>query len=239
MRLAPIVMRLRLSNTRFGNNIGGSAELDIALKNTLKRDVAFVIPLADAPSPNILDPSIQQDLMERFGVVVAIATDDSQKDKLGIRAYDLLHDVRNQLFRSLLGWDIGAETLIEYRGGRILDINGAYLWYQFEFQYKVILLKDPESIGGYIQNDAEIIPEAPEADHISELPEINTIYAQFILAPDAELPVGVEGFEPFLPVSTDIVDMTQIVDFTDDPRAGDFGRGFGTGFEIYDEDRRW
>ena len=45
MRLSPIVLRLRAAIDDF--IIAGAAELDIAIDRTLKKDVMFVIPVAE------------------------------------------------------------------------------------------------------------------------------------------------------------------------------------------------
>ena len=69
MRLAPIVLHLRLSNTRFGNFIAGAGELALAMSNTLQREMAFVIPLGERADKNDLDLSINQIVVERFAVL--------------------------------------------------------------------------------------------------------------------------------------------------------------------------
>ena len=38
--------------------------------------------------------AMNQKIIERFGVIVALANDGSQSEKLGLVAYDQLHDIR-------------------------------------------------------------------------------------------------------------------------------------------------
>lgn len=226
MRIGEIVLKLRLADTRFNNLIGGAAELNLAIDNTLKQDMAFVIPLAENCPSNEYDSGINQKITERFGVIVALGNDNSQADKTGITSYDLLHTVRGEIFKALLGWKIdGAESLVYYRGGRVLDITGAYLWYQFEFEFETRILN-------YYTED-----ELNDTDGVdmgvAGLDDFNTIYTNIILSPSADLPYTGE-----LPLSDGypnvvLPDNAQWLDLTENPNAGDFGKGFGSGFDFY------
>jgi hypothetical protein len=210
MRLGQIALKLRLANTTFGTKIAGSAELALAMKGTLSAETAFVIPLAEATSNNDMDIGIKQELEERFGVVVALANDSSQADKLGLIAYDRLHDIRAEIWSAILGWIMaGAEYPISYGGGRILGINRAYLYYQFEF-----------SIRSRINDEDGVEEQAVD--------NFDTIYAQWVLTPSANIPLK-EGIPAtlFTPNAVDTVDLTE------NPNDGAFGYGFGQGFDQY------
>jgi len=212
MKIGPVVLKLRLAKTRFNNNIAGAAELSFALRGTLKEEMAFVVQLAENASANTLDSSVNQLVTERFGVIVALNNGVSDRDKTGLTAYDSLFDVRAQLWKALLGWEMeDAETLISYSGGRVIGINKAQFWYQFEFQF-----------GTRIDTCDDGVDDGTE-----DLPDFDKIYAQWVLAPSANLPVG------NLPVTIFDPDMTSLVDLTDDPNAGEFGKGFGLVFDYY------
>ena len=121
MRIGPIVLKLRLAQTRFGNRIGGTAELDLAKKYTLTNEMAFVVPIMETCKENEYDSGINQKITEQFGVIVALKNDTYQQDKSGLTAYDQLHDTRSEIFEALLGWEVSwAESLIYYAGGSIL-----------------------------------------------------------------------------------------------------------------------
>lgn len=211
MKLGPIVLKLRLAETRFENRIAGAGELAFALKGALQAEMAFVVQLNETASPNTLDSSISQKITERFGIVVMLQNDISQKDKTGLTAYDSLFEIRTQLFSALLGWQMsGAEGLVSYAGGRVLGINRAQFWYQFEFEVNTRIDEDD---GVDVGRD--------------DLGNFDTLYTQWVLTPSADLPVE------NLPVNAFDPDMTSIVDFTDDPNAGAFSAGFGLGFDIY------
>lgn len=209
MRLGPIVLRLRAANTRFGNRIAGAAELATALRGTLQKEMAFVIPLLEDPNPNEYDNSINQKVTERFAVVVALQSDSSQSDKLGITAYDSLHAIRQELFENLLGWLMtDAEDVVSYGGGRLLFFDRAYLWFQFEF-VTAFMIRDYVAEG--------------------DTDWLDTIYAQLEMVPSANIPITTG-----LPASLFTPDMTTLVDFTSNPDIdGGFSVGFSEKFDVY------
>jgi len=212
MKIGPIVLKLRLATTRFENRIGGAAELSFVLKGSLQAEMAFVVQLSETVAANAYDSGINQLITERFGVIVMLQNDTTQKDKTGLTAYDSLFDIRAELFTAILGWQIpGTEDLVSYGGGRVLGINRAQFWYQFEFETTTrISDEDGVDVG------------------VSDLEDFDTLYAQWVLAPSANLPISED-----LPVSTFDPDMTSIVDLTDSPDYGEFGKGFGIKFDTY------
>jgi hypothetical protein len=211
MQLGPIVLKLRLATTQFENRIAGAAELAYALKGALQAEMAFVVQLAETASKNTLDSDINQLITERFGVIVMLENDTAQTDKTGLTAYDSLSTIRAELFTALLGWQVpGTEDLVSYGGGRVLGINRAQFWYQFEFITTTRIGNDDGVDVGR-----------------SDLEDFDSIYAQWVLAPDAELPISED-----LPVATFNPDMTTLVDLTVDPDSGAFGSGFGIKFDV-------
>jgi hypothetical protein len=227
MKLSYIVTRIRLANTIFGNYVGGSAELDLAItKNTLTRkEIAFVVPVTEDATANKLDSGISQLITEKFAVIVALANDSSQADKTGLTSYDLLHNIRSELFRSLVGWQIkGAESLIEYAGGRFISVRNSYLWWEFDFRYS-IRLQDWE---GYYC-DTESIEDFIERKQPSKMDDFNSISSKYIFWPSENLPWKGTYDE----VTGDISQMETWIDLTKDPDAGAYGRGFDSGFDFY------
>lgn len=210
MRLAPIVLKLRLANTRFKNKIAGAAELAFALRGTLMEEMAFVVQLSETASPNTLDSGISQKITERFGIIIMLKNDVSQKDKTGLTAYDSLFEIRAELFKALLGWQMDeAESLVSYSGGKVLGINRAQFWWQMEFE---VTTRIDDDDGVDVGED--------------KLDNFDSIYAQWVIAPSAKLPVG--------EIPIDNPDMSSIVDFTDNPDDGAFGKGFGLRFDVYE-----
>ena len=227
MRLAPIVLQLRLSNTRFGNFIAGAGELVLAMSNTLQREMAFVIPLGERADKNDLDLSINQIVVERFAVVVALINNSSQADKTGLTAFDLLHDIRSQIFRSIVNIElVNTESSIYYVGGTLLDISPAYLWYQFEFEFKSRITADIDGVSD-IQDRV-----VSDRQQVSQLPTFESIYANIISTPDARIPYN--GTLPLDDSFPDVLlpDMAVWIDLTKDPDDGAFSRSFCSAFDI-------
>jgi hypothetical protein len=216
MKLGPIVLQLRLGNTRFKENIAGAAEMALAMKNTLLKEAAFVIPLSESCPPNLYDSGINQKFNERFAVVVAIRNDLSLRDRTGITSYDILHDVRTEIFKSVLGLQLsGHESIIYYAGGSLLDINPAYLWYQYEFEVASRLVDNDGVDEGYTD-------------------ELESIYTQFELSPSINIP-----YDGDLPVTAFGPDMTTLVNIYDDPDNGAYSRAYDIGFDWYPKTDPW
>lgn len=135
MNIGAVVLQIRAANTRFVNRVAGSAELMLAQDYPLKDETAFVVQVADSCPPNQIEGAISQKLTERVAVIVALKNDTQKKDLLGFEAYSEVDTVRTELFTALLGWTPpGAETLMYYAGGRLVSLDTAWLWYQFEFE---------------------------------------------------------------------------------------------------------
>jgi len=219
MKLGPVALKLRLAETRFQNRIFGAAELALALEYTLTKESAFVIQLGETVSANTQDNSINQTIAERFAVLVALDNGSSDRDKTGTIAYDALFDIRAEIFKAILGWQIpGTEDLVSYAGGRIAGLNRAYLWYQYEF------------LAGTQITDEDGVDVGAD-----DLPLFDSIYAQWILSPSAKLDAAAKKAVAGLPVTVIDPDMTTVIDFTSNPAIdGPFGKGFGINwFDAY------
>lgn len=212
MQLGQIVLKIRAANTStFGNRVGGAAEFALAQEYTVKdSETAFVIPLAEAPTDNTGDVFVSQVNVERFGVVVALKNDAATVDKLGITAHDRLYAVRADLFAILLGWlPTGGERLICYRGGRLLDINPAWLWWQFEFEQATRITSNVDGVE----------PGLGPYDSFFRM------YTQWLVGDASQAILPMQGTPPLLPESLVPPDMIRLIDF----KYG-FNRGFGRGF---------
>ncbi len=230
MKLGKIILKLRLANTHFGSFIGGAAELNVAVKHTLLQEMAFVIPLLDDCAANENESGINQKIIERFGVVVAIRNDKDFADKTGLGAYDSLYEIRSQLFRALLGWQIiEAESLIYYRGGKLVMFNGAYLYYQFEFEYnsRIVSLDTEKRV-------YDIQTSTIDEDETEEAQLFEKIYTYTILSPSERLE-RTEG-EIKLPLTDLFPDFAQAIDMSSDPGTGSFNNAFRSGFKVYDSE---
>ncbi len=194
MELDRIILKLREADTSFNNRIGGAIDLATAMAMSLKEKMAFVVPLNDTVTSNAHDVSIVQTITESFGIVVCIPNDSSDKDKTGFKAYNNVHDIRTELFSAILGWAVNSdvEGLVEYGGGRILSMNRAQIWYEFDFNYKIRI------------DDDDGVDVGTES-----LDDFNTLYAQWKLAPSDDLPAT------HVPISAFDIDMTTQIDLVE------------------------
>lgn len=208
MKLSPIVLKIRAGNTRFSNRVAGVAEMELAFRNTLKDNVAFVIQLSEKAAKNEYQSAINQILTETIGVIIALKNDTTQKDKTGIIANDAVFDARNEIFNALLGWQVpGTESLLSYGGGRLLDVKRSYLWYQLEFIA-----------------ETRLQPQIDTGEN--ELPWFDKLHADYLLAQSSQLP-----FSGTLPLADP--DLEQLIDFTADLDAGGYARGFSPDFKLF------
>lgn len=208
MKLSPIVLKIRAQNTRFSNRVAGIAEMELAFRNTLKDNVAFVIQLSEKADENKTESAITQMLKETIGVIIALKNDTTQKDKTGLIANDEIFDARNEIFNALLGWQVpGTESLLSYGGGRLLDIKRSYLWYQLEFVAETRLQSQIDT-------------------GENELPWFDTLHADYLLAQSSQLP-----YTGTLPLSDP--DLEQLIDFTVNPDDGGYARGFSPDFKLF------
>jgi len=216
MRIGNLVLRMRKKNTSFGTLVGGAAELEVAMMNTLTKNMAFIIPVSESAEGNGYDSIVDQKLIERFAVVIALQTDSDMKEKLGHKAYDKIHDIRNELFGVFAGIQLQeAESLIYYRGGRLLDMTRAYLWYQFEFEYESRMSLCESGIYGILETDVDD----------EEVPvDFDEIRAAILIAPSVDLP-----YKGNLP-NTNYPNW--IVNFGNNPSFGSFGKMFGSGWNV-------
>lgn len=136
MKLLPVVEAIRLRCPSFANRVAGAADFKaLPEKANLVVPAAYVIPLDDVPEPQRSQNGYRQTLRDAFAVVVAIS---NVADERGQAAINAVHDLRAELWKALLGWQIDeAYGPIEYDGGQLLQMDRARLYYQFEFAASV------------------------------------------------------------------------------------------------------
>lgn len=135
MELRKIIDALRERVPDFCQRVSGSAEFrPLPEVSKLSLPAAYVIPLHDETGEQKSQTDYWQECTDGFSVVVAL---DNRTDEPGLNAIDdAVHLVRCKLWRALLGWRPYPEYTngIEYRGGVLLDMNRAILYYKFDFQ---------------------------------------------------------------------------------------------------------
>ncbi len=231
LKLGKIITKIRDAETVFGDLVGGAAELNAAMQTPITEKMAFVIPLIESCNKSKSVNYVDNILTERFGVVVVVFNDESQAEKLGVTAYDQLHDMREELFECLLGWEISeGYGMVQYVGGKLITLNGAYLWYQFEFEYLA-------RIGKIGEADGLVIYGLQERTVTEGVPvPFDRIYTQMLQHTDLRLPITDIPYSDGYP-NVHIPDMAQMIDLTVSPLAGPFlGTAFATGFDLDRDD---
>jgi len=142
MKLGPIALQIRACDTRFGNDVAGAADLMATDEVGINKETAFVVPLAATARANQYDPTINQEVIERFGVLMVLRNDTAQSDKLGLKVYDTVHEARAEIFKAVLGLEIprsdqtdpAAESIVYYAGERLFDMDRAWLKWLVMFE---------------------------------------------------------------------------------------------------------
>lgn len=131
MKLNPLVAHLRQACPSFAGRVTGGIDWDAVVESAqLPLPAAYVIATADAAAPNRAQNMVIQDITDQFNVVIVLDTSDER----GQADNDLLHDMRAELWRALVGFIPSPEySPIEYGKGALLHISRARVVYQFTF----------------------------------------------------------------------------------------------------------
>lgn len=131
--LAEIVARLDASVADL-KTVQGAAEF-AALRGEAppreRQPAAYVLPLVDAAGRNDLVNAIRQNVVARFGVVLALG---NLRDPHGATASVAIEGVRDAVRDALLGWAPTAEhDPVVYAGGRMVGLKDGVVWWQDDF----------------------------------------------------------------------------------------------------------
>lgn len=159
MKLTPIVATLRARCPRFQNRVGGAAQFKaIPDVGKMTLPAIYVVPSEDHVGEQKSQTDYWQDITEGFSVIVVLSNERDERGQWA--SYDAVHDVRQEIWKALLGWVPQKNSReITYAGGMLLDLNRHELYYQFDFTVKTEISAD----------DARYI------DDINALPELETI----------------------------------------------------------------
>ncbi|MDN3222743.1 phage tail terminator protein [Pseudomonas nunensis] len=129
MKISPILTQLREQCPTLANRIAAGIDLTTLQANTpLTTPCAYVVPLADVASKSLAQNLALQPIRDTFEVTLVLDTTDATK------ALDLLHDLRAELWRALVGFKPGTDyDAIEYDGGELLSINASRALYRLRF----------------------------------------------------------------------------------------------------------
>jgi hypothetical protein len=129
MKITPILTQLREQCPTLANRVAAGIDLATLQANTpLQTPCAYVVPIADLASKSQARNLMLQPIRDRFEVTLVLDTTDATK------ALDLLHDLRAELWRALVGFKPGSDyDAIEYDGGELVSINSSRVLYRLRF----------------------------------------------------------------------------------------------------------
>ncbi|EER8079450.1 hypothetical protein F0814_004658 [Escherichia coli] len=104
MKLTPVIAALRARCPYFENRVAGAAQFkNLPEVGKLKLPAAYVVPGDDSPGENKSQTDYWQELKEGFSVVVILSNGRDERGQFA--SYDVVDDVRQMLFKALLGWN--------------------------------------------------------------------------------------------------------------------------------------
>lgn len=129
MKITPILTQLRAQCSSLADHISVGVDLALLQSNSaLPTPSAHVLPLADLASNSTAQNLTTQPIRDRFEIVLALDASDPTK------ALDLLHDLRAELWRALVGFKPDTDcSAIVYDGGELLSINSSRAFYRLRF----------------------------------------------------------------------------------------------------------
>lgn len=130
MKISPVIKQMRLYCPFFAGNVAGGLDWDPAEKSAqVKMPAAFVIAVGDSADGSTTNV-VRQEVRDEFDVCVVLAN----KDERGQAVNDLLHDVRSELWRALVGFvpDAQSEPL-QYDSSELLLLDRHRAIYRYRF----------------------------------------------------------------------------------------------------------
>ncbi|WP_433899113.1 phage tail terminator protein [Pseudomonas sp. PSE1(2024)] len=129
MKISPILTQLRAQCPSLAGHIATGVDLALLQGDpNLPMPSAHVLPLADVASVSTAQNSPSQPIRDRFEIILALDATDATK------ALDLLHDLRAELWRALVGFKPANDySAIVYDGGETVSINSSRAFYRLRF----------------------------------------------------------------------------------------------------------
>ena len=129
MKITPILTQLRGQCPGFANHISVGLDLALLQGNAgLPSPSAHVLPVADLASTSSAQNLTTQPIRDRFEIVLVLDASDATK------ALDLLHDLRAELWRAVVGFKPDKDySAIAYDGGELISINSSRVFYRLRF----------------------------------------------------------------------------------------------------------
>lgn len=150
MNLDTVITQLRTYCAPLAGRVGGAADFDTGTEGVLAftdstgalaYPAAVVIPLDDDATDldALPGPQLNQTVIERIGVVVEF---DTTADRRGQAGVDQVQAMKYALHGAILNWNpepLRSTNGLRYGGGRLLKLDRARLFWQFEYTLSVLL----------------------------------------------------------------------------------------------------
>lgn len=134
MRPSLVIPHLRTACPVFANRVAGASQLRTAIGNdNLAVPHAFVVLIMDRAADEAILSPLQQEIVSRFAVIVAVA---NTSDERGQSASEALCDIKRDLLTALVGWtpDLSRYSPCLYEGmPEDPDSTRERAWAQFDF----------------------------------------------------------------------------------------------------------
>lgn len=130
MNTAPLIARLQAQCPGF-KFVGGAMDLSESAIQAVVFPAAFVIPLAESATPNIMLGTQDQTLEQTWGVVICLkAMRTTAQDQTAE-----LQTLRAAVRSALTGWTPAPDTTepFDFASGQLLDASGGSLLWQDDF----------------------------------------------------------------------------------------------------------
>ncbi|WP_422777198.1 phage tail terminator protein [Pseudomonas mediterranea] len=129
MKITPILTQLREQCPTLASRVVAGLDLATLQAGTpLQIPCAYLLPAADVASRNTAQNVTLQTVRDRFDVVLVLDASNATT------ALDLLHDLRAELWRALVGFKPDASyTGIEYDGSEPISVNSDRVLFRLRF----------------------------------------------------------------------------------------------------------
>ena len=132
-----VIARLADQVTGF-RKVSGAADFAAAAPDLKQTPAAYVFELADRATRNSLAVmAVSQENEVRFGVILAV---QNLRDATGVKAQADMRTLRASVMDALVGWAPAPDyAVIEYGGGRLLQLDNLVLWWQDDYLTSILL----------------------------------------------------------------------------------------------------
>ncbi len=170
MNLETVISQVRTYVSALGGRVSGAADFAAGLATTVNMllPAASGLRLADDPTPNDMQPGLNQIVTEHMGVVVEFdnTVNGDADRRTGFSGANQADDMRALLWSALLNWlppdqADRARQGFSYVGAHMLDFDRARLFWQFDFGIEILIT---DADGFPLRGDplTQISPTSPD-----------------------------------------------------------------------------